>query len=93
MLFLSGMAYAQVQPVDHTLLSVQNSFESGELDVETAAIRQLELLERPVSGDHSIHVINKCITPATMFLHQHQSELSPAVLAKANDLGLTEPES
>ena len=91
MLFLSGMAYAQVRPVDHTLLSVQNSFENGELDVETAATRQLELLERPVSGDHSTHKINKCITPATMFLHQHRSELSPAVLAKADELGLMEP--
>lgn len=89
-LFIPGILMAQVQPEQETLLSVQSSFERGELDVRSAALRQLELLERPVSGSQPI---NKCLTPATMFLHQHRHELDPDILVKAKSLGLVESQT
>ncbi|WP_103664118.1 MXAN_6640 family putative metalloprotease [Gracilimonas amylolytica] len=89
-LFIPGILLAQVRPVQETLLSVQSSFERGELDVRSAALQQLELLERPVSNTHAI---NKCLTPATMFLHQHRDELDSDILAKAQSLGLVESQN
>ncbi|MDZ7808445.1 MAG: MXAN_6640 family putative metalloprotease [Gracilimonas sp.] len=87
--FLPGMAFSQVQPVNNSLLSIQSSFERGELDVQSAAMQQLELLERPLLGDYRDQEAIKCITPTTMFLHQHRNELNSEVLAKAESLGLT----
>ncbi|MFP8490024.1 T9SS type A sorting domain-containing protein [Gracilimonas sp. Q87] len=87
MFFLPGMAFAQVQPVNNSLLSVQASFERGETGLQSAAMRQLELLERPADRDG--HQPVKCITPTTMFLHEHRNELNSEVLAKAQSLGLT----
>lgn len=89
-MFFPGILMAQVQPVQRNLLSVQSSFEKGELDVRSAALQQLEILGRPVSGAQPI---NKCITPATMFLHEHRNELGADVLAKAETLGLVSPRS
>ncbi|MEX0719071.1 MAG: MXAN_6640 family putative metalloprotease [Balneolaceae bacterium] len=78
----NGFLYAQSVP-KQPILQIQQEFESGKLDLDSAALKQFRLLykeEKLLSQKE----IQKCATPAHMFLKKHEGELSPAALTEIN---------
>ncbi len=70
--FYSDFAYARQQPVKQPLLSIQQAYADGEIDLETAVKQQLMVLEAAQTGQE----ILKCATPALMFFEKYQAEIS-----------------
>ncbi|MDR9419796.1 T9SS type A sorting domain-containing protein [Gracilimonas sp.] len=81
-LFAPLTIVAQVQTEPVKILDVQDAFLRGELDVESAALKQFELLHDDPSSLTKGKNIQKCATPAYMFYYQHKDQLSPQTLEK-----------
>lgn len=72
-------------PEEPKLFDIQEAFFSGELDVESAVIKQFELLYDESSLQTGERNIQKCATPAYMFYYEHKDELSSQTVQKIEE--------
>lgn len=73
---ISFPAFGQVRIQEPKLLDVQQAYQRGEIDVDRAVLEQFRMLYEPKNIRDGEKLIEKCATPAHMFLHRHRSEIS-----------------
>lgn len=74
--FCSDVAQARQQPENHPLLSIQQAYIDGDINIETAVMQQFQVLEAAETGQE----ILKCATPALMFFEKYKAQISSSEL-------------
>lgn len=70
------LVFGQVQTDRPKLLDIQQAYQRGEIDVDRAVLEQFRMLYEPKAFQQDERLIEKCATPAYMFLHRHRHEIS-----------------
>lgn len=74
--FGSVLVFGQVQTDRPKLLDIQQAYQRGEIDVDRAVLEQFRMLYEPKAFQQGEKLIEKCATPAHLFLHRHRHEIS-----------------
>lgn len=67
--------------IEYPILSIQESYRSGELSVNEATLAQLELFENSFAHSHSLNEPVKCATPLISFVEQNRHLLSEETMS------------
>ncbi|MFD2531366.1 T9SS type A sorting domain-containing protein [Gracilimonas halophila] len=79
------LVFGQVQTERPKLLDIQQSYQRGEIDVDRAVLEQFRMMYEPTNLKDGQKLIEKCATPAHMFLHRHRNELSEQTRSKVEE--------
>lgn len=79
------LAFGQVRVEEPKLLDIQQAYQRGEIDVDRAVLEQFRMLYKPEAFQQDERLIEKCATPAHMFLHRHRDEISEQTRKKIEE--------
>lgn len=86
-MFVPVLVYGQARVEERTFHDIQQAYQRGEIDVDRAVLEQFRMVDKPLNVDNSKPVIEKCMTPAFMFLHRHRDEISEETRNKVEKYG------
>lgn len=81
----SVLTFGQVRIEEPKLLEIQQAYHRGEIDVDRAVLEQFRMMYEPINLKDGQKLIEKCATPAHMFLHRHRNELSVQTRSKVEE--------
>lgn len=79
------LVFGQIQTDRPKLLDIQQAYQRGEIDVDRAVLEQFRMLYEPKAFQQGERLIEKCATPAHIFLHRHRDEISEQTQSKIEE--------